>query len=277
MTKKYGKRQVLDNLTLNIDKGINLILGDNGAGKSTLISIMEGLTKRNSGSINVADYDPAVNSKKVMERVSFIPEMPVLFGTGKIHDFLYLHSKINGYTKETLNYYLDIFGVRNLIHSYFRALSMGERELIMDVAALSAQKEFYVLDEPNSNIDSHKRNLLVNEIKRMNIKNNSSFLMVTHIMDSVLPVSDNTYFLENGKIKYSAKTKHALEDGKKLSIKIRSLFPENIENALAILNPERNGSEIIIRSNSLDKVVELLQKDNLKSITNIEISMGDYN
>lgn len=276
MSKKYGKKQVLDNLTLNIDKGINLILGNNGAGKSTLISIMEGLTKRNSGSINVADYDPASNSKKVMERVCFIPEMPVLFGTDKIHDFLYLHSKINGYTKENLNYYLDIFGVRNLIHSYFRALSMGEMELIMDVAALSAQKEFYVLDEPNSNIDTHNRSLLVNEIRRMNIKNNSSFLIVTHIMDSVLPVSNNIYFLENGKIKYSVKTKHALRDSKKLSIKIRSLLPENIEKALTILNPETNGSEIIIRSNSLDKVITLLQKDDLKSITNIEISMGDY-
>ena len=77
LSKSYGKREVIHGLNLNIEKGINLIRGENGAGKSTLISIIEGLTKFNSGKDSILGFDPRKDSKEIMKHISFIPETPV--------------------------------------------------------------------------------------------------------------------------------------------------------------------------------------------------------
>ena len=275
LRKKYGKNEILRGIDLEVGNGINLLVGRNGAGKSTLISILAGLTLETSGFASILGLNPVKQSRDIMKHVYFTPESPVFFHSQIVEDFLYAHMNLNGYRKEELYYFLDTFNVRSIVHSYFQSLSMGERELVMDAAALATGKAYYVLDEPNSNIDSSNRAILADEIKKIAIRNNSSFLIITHIMDNILNISDHLYSIAGGRIAGPFTAEEAMRNPSNLCIKIRAFSLENLKKSLSDLNLIISGQEARIRGITMENLFSRLSVEELNSITSIEISVGD--
>lgn len=271
--KKYGKKEVIRGLSLNVEKGINLIMGNNGAGKSTLISIIEGLTRFKSGSVRVIGLDPRKESKKIMESVSFIPESPVFFGSQIIQEFLNIYTKLNGGNRECLKYYMDTFGISDIAESHFQSLSKGEAQLVQIVASLSTQKEYFVMDEPNSNLDINRRGDLSREIEKLHARNGSNFLIVTHIMDDIYPISDHIYIMNSGNIKLLTDVDKINSGNLAQTITIRARDLQGIKRSLYHLNPVQHGQELIIIGVDMYEIIMLLPEDQIKSITSIKKSM----
>lgn len=273
LSKIYGKREVLRGIDLEVGDGINLISGENGSGKSTLISILAGLTPKTSGNITILDHDPMKQSKEIMKRVYFTPEAPIFFHSDIVDEFLYAHMNLNGYTKENLSYFLDTFGIGALVHSHFQSLSMGERELIMDAAALATGKEYFIMDEPNSNIDTSKRATLSAEILKMANKNKSSFLIVTHVTDNILNISNRIYSLKNGMIKSEISTEKGFDEMKNICVKLRAFSISELKETLSVFSPIITGNEITIHGQKLHNILFKLSPKELSFITNIDVSV----
>ncbi len=269
VSKSFGDNEAVKDLNLHIDSGISIIQGKNGAGKSTLVSILEGLTRPDYGTVRINGIDPRENPERIMENVSFIPESPVFFGSQKVREFLNIYTKLNGGSQDLVEYYLTLFGINSIVDSHFKALSKGESQLVQIVASLSSKKQFYVMDEPNSNLDILRRGELSREIQRMGRENGSSFLIITHIMEDVYPISDRVFIMDKGKIISSHNTRGQLEDNLINIIKLRAFNPSMISEFLSELNPEIIGQEVIVKTQSLDKVLSLLPKEQINSIINI--------
>ncbi len=78
--KRFGKRTVLDNVSLKVPSGVVFaLLGDNGAGKSALIRSMLGYTKLNSGSISVCGLDPLKQPLEIRRKVGDVSDAPGLY------------------------------------------------------------------------------------------------------------------------------------------------------------------------------------------------------
>ena len=80
ITKKYGRKKVIDNLSLKVEEGqVYGFLGPNGAGKTTTIKMIVGLTSIDSGNILINNYDINKNYKEAMQSVGAIVENPELY------------------------------------------------------------------------------------------------------------------------------------------------------------------------------------------------------
>ena len=154
--KNFGKKVALENVDLKMEKGVNLVIGKNGSGKSTLISLIEGLSKPTSGTIRVLGEDPTKKYGDLMKRMAFLPERPIAYSDGKVKDFYEQFMRFNRVEEDSLNRMISIFDIDYLLKSKFKSLSLGEMQLVVLSATLSIQRDGYVLDEPNSNLDESK-------------------------------------------------------------------------------------------------------------------------
>lgn len=271
--KNYGKKDVINGLDLHVENGINLILGDNGAGKSTLISIIEGLTRFKSGNVRVTGLDPRKEAKKVMERVSFIPESPAFFGSQIIEEYLNIYTKLNGGSLECLKYYMDTFGISDIAESHFQSLSKGEAQLVQIAASLSTQKEYFVMDEPNSNLDARRRGDLSREIEDLRKRNGSSFLIVTHIVDDIYPISDRIYTMKSGNIKLTATANEVITGNLVQTVIIRASDLQGIRESLKHFNTVQRGQELIVKCENVYRIIKSLSEEQIESIISIKKSL----
>ena len=199
--KKFKKRTVLNDVNFTLNGGINILVGENGAGKSTLFYLITGVMKANSGVILLNGKDPWKYHSIAMKDVTFMPERPTFLGGSSIREYIYWFANLNGTGTEQIIYYMDLFGIHDIIGSTFQSLSMGENQLIMLACYLSTNSSIFILDEPNSNVDVHKRSVISDAIKEKAKKSNSLFLISTHIFDDLFTIYDRILLLHNGKVK----------------------------------------------------------------------------
>ncbi len=200
VSKLFRRRKVLNNVQFSLGKGINILSGVNGSGKSTLFYILTGIMKPDGGSVSILGHDPWVYHEAAMKEVSFMLERPSVLGSASIREHIYWFSSIKGTGIENIKDYMHIFGVEYTLSSSFQSLSMGEMELVMLSCYLSCETPVFILDEPNSNVDVHRRSIISEVIRNKAKASNSIFLISTHIFDELLTTSDRVMVLKNGQI-----------------------------------------------------------------------------
>ncbi len=127
-------------------------------------------------------------------------ERPSVLGSSSIREHIYWFSAIKGATEENIKDYMHLFGVEYTLSSSFHALSMGEVQLVMLSCYLSCDTPVFMLDEPNSHIDVHKRSIISEAIRDKTRASNSLFLVSTHVFDELLSAADRMLILRKGQL-----------------------------------------------------------------------------
>lgn len=275
LVKRFGRTVALNSITISVNHGISLLIGHNGAGKSTLVSIIEGLTLPTSGSLLINNFDCVKQNFDVISAGTFIPERPAIFGSGNVHEFFYWYSKFKGTTSEEIMDMASRFNANHLLNFSFRSLSMGEAEAIQLIAALSTNAEFYILDEPNSNLDVSRRIILADTIREINKRRNSDFLVTSHIVDELLPVTNNIISMSRGEIGSVKKTDEVLEQGFEF-MKVYTRNPDAVIRQLEIsgrldVSMSKEGNVINIRGKNAIYLLREFDDTVLKSITSVRV------
>lgn len=271
ISKKYGRTVALDSIDLTLDDGITLLLGPNGSGKSTIIAMIEGLTRPTTGKILVTGSSPFSDSSKIFQRVTFIPERPTYFASSKVIEFLFWYSKFKNSKMEDIKDIMTRFSIDKLYESNVGQLSMGEMQLVELAAALSCHSEYYVLDEPNANIDPSMRLLIASMFLELGRRDKTNFLISSHIIDELLPVSDFIVNLRGGRIngpKINAKAKETEK-----VVLIYSTEPENIHRMLTDsgIAATLNGYVTVVELKNDTGMLFKILNDYLSIITNIRV------
>ena len=199
VTKRYGKKTVLDDLTVKFEQGHSYgLLGRNGAGKSTLINIIMQRCKRESGAITL-DGQLMDNNDKLMSRLFCMNDSTLYPSNFRVKTiFSITDSMYDRFDMEYAVNTADMFGLD--LKKRLKQLSTGYNTIYKVILALASNADFVFLDEPVLGIDVNQRELFYKTLARKMADGTSCFIISTHIIEEIQNLIDRTMILHNGKI-----------------------------------------------------------------------------
>ncbi len=205
LSKKYGKKTVLNITSLEIPKGQAFgLVGNNGAGKTTFFNLVLDLILPTTGEI--LNNDIQVNKSEDWKPFTsaFIDES-FLIGYLTPEEYFDFIARLRGVNKVDLTAFLgqfeELFNQEILGQKkYLRDLSKGNQKKAGIVAALIGQPELVVLDEPFANLDPTTQIRLKKILKKMNEESNSTFLISSHDLGHITEVCERIVVLHKGEV-----------------------------------------------------------------------------
>ncbi len=204
LIKKYHTKNVIDNISLNVDSGkIVGLLGPNGSGKTTLIKLLAGLLTATSGDILIDNKEIGIETKAI---VSFLPDRPYFANWMKVHDILAFFADF--YRDFSMKKATEMLELLNIgVNDRIKTMSKGTKEKLNLVLVMSRDAKLYLLDEPIGGVDPAARDYILRTIIS-NYSEDSSVIITTHHIADVEKILDDVIFLNEGKIELNS----AVED-----------------------------------------------------------------
>ena len=200
LTRKFGSKIALDNVTLNIPQGVVIgLVGLNGAGKTTLIKHILGLYRAQSGTVSVFGRDPSRNPEKSLVQVGCLTEEDTLPGWMKVWQIHRFASAFYpGWDHDYANELIDTFKLE--ANKRIKQMSKGQRARVGLTLALAHRPKLLVLDEPSSGLDPVVRNDILGAIIRTIADQGNTVLFSSHLLDEVQRLSDTVGVIREGKL-----------------------------------------------------------------------------
>jgi len=206
ITKNYGKRCVVKNLSLYVSTGeVVGLLGPNGAGKTTTFYMIVGMIKPETGSIFLdgEDIGQLPMYQKARRGIGYLPQEPSIFRKLTVRDNLKAVLEIKGYPDaeiaEMVEELLDEFNLRGFADRNGYRLSGGERRRTEIARALALKPIFMLFDEPFTGIDP----IAIIELKKMltYLRNKGIGILITdHNVRDTLSITDRAYIINNSEV-----------------------------------------------------------------------------
>lgn len=199
--KSYGKHQVLDNISFNIESGtIFGFLGENGAGKTTTMNILAGLINFDSGDIKLNGISFSNNKRKLLKNIGYLPQNPSFYNYMTSVEYLKFIGELKGEVnkKEILDL-LEVVGLKEYRKLRIGKYSGGMKQRLGIAAALSSSPDIIFLDEPTSSLDVGGRREVLDLILDLKKKGKTVFIS-THILSDVERVCDIVALIHKGRI-----------------------------------------------------------------------------
>ena len=212
LRKSYGKREVVRNVSMNVNPGqVVGLLGPNGAGKTTCFYMIVGLIPADDGAILVDDVDVTHEPVNVRSRlgVGYLPQDASIFRKLSVRDNILAILEIRKNLRrkereETLSLLMEDLGISHLADQMGLSLSGGERRRVEIARALATRPRFILLDEPFAGIDP----ISVGEIQRIvqHLTDLGIGVLITdHNVRETLGICDYAYILNDGQVLASGK------------------------------------------------------------------------
>jgi ABC-2 type transport system ATP-binding protein len=203
LTKYYGERLAVDNISFNIEKGeIVGFLGPNGAGKSTTMRILTGYLMPTEGDAWIGDHNMATDSLAGRRLLGYLPEAVPLYTDMTTRAYLNFAGRIRGLDKATTKRRIDEVVEQCALEEYIDVLlsklSKGFRQRVGLAQAIIHDPEVLILDEPTIGIDPIQISQTRNLIKTLG--DNRTILLSTHILPEVSVTCERVIIIHGGKI-----------------------------------------------------------------------------
>ena len=207
--KSFGENEVLKGISGKFEAGVtNLIIGGSGSGKTTLLKCMIGLHQPEQGSVK---YDGReFTGLNFEERIEIRKEIGMLFQGSALFDSMTVEENImfplNMFTDQTykeklerVNFCLERVNLEEKNKLFPAELSGGMKKRVGIARAIAMNPKYLFCDEPNSGLDP-KTSIVIDElIKEITEEYNTTTIVVTHDMNSVMGIGDYIIFLHEGK------------------------------------------------------------------------------
>ncbi|MCI1945340.1 ABC transporter ATP-binding protein [Clostridium luticellarii] len=262
ISKIYGKRHAVDNLSFYVEEGDILgLIGPNGAGKSTTIKITLKLINKNSGTVKIEDYDLDTSYKKAIKHISFTSESPSFYeylnGYENLRLVANLHKTISNDT------IFDLLKSVGLIESYkkkVKTYSTGMKQRLGLARAMLSNPKIILLDEPTNGLDPRGMNDIYNLIKKLNRENKTTFIISSHLLHDIEKICNKVVLIDNGKTIFNGDMQSVLNK----NINLFNIYTSNNSEAAELIK-ELDG--VICISNNIDSIT---MKINSNDIINID-------
>ncbi len=201
LTKDYGKRRAISDLTFEVKKGeIVGFLGPNGAGKTTTMRILTGYMPPTTGKAEIGGFDVLEDPLEVRRLVGYLPETVPLYNDMTVFDYLMYMAKIRGIdnAEDRIDDVLEMVSMEDRADGYVGKLSKGMRQRIGLAQAILHKPDVLILDEPTIGLDPGQ----IIEVRKLirDIGKEHTVLLSTHILPEAQQVCDRVIIINKGQL-----------------------------------------------------------------------------
>jgi ABC-2 type transport system ATP-binding protein len=203
LTKYYGKRLAVDNISFNVEKGeIVGLLGPNAAGKTTTMRILTGFLAPTQGEVWIADCNMLTQSLEARRHIGYLPESVPLYTDMTVRSYLDFMARLRGVTpdklKNRINDVIETCQLEEYADVFIGKLSKGFRQRVGVAQAIVHEPDVLILDEPTIGIDPIQVTMTRQLIKELGKEH--TVILSTHILPEVSTVCERVIIIHEGKI-----------------------------------------------------------------------------
>ena len=203
LTKKYGEKVAVDNLSLEIYPGeICGFIGHNGAGKTTTLKASIGLVDFDEGTITIGGVSIKENPIACKQMTAYIPDNPELYDylTGiKYLNFVADVYKMGDERNSLIKEYSERLGLTDSLASPVGSYSHGMKQKLAIIAAWIHSPKFIMMDEPFVGLDP-KASFTLKEMMREHCEKGGSIFFSTHVLDVAEKLCDRIAIIKEGRL-----------------------------------------------------------------------------
>ncbi|MEE4347501.1 MAG: ABC transporter ATP-binding protein [Paracoccaceae bacterium] len=208
LVKTYGgskgqpEKQALRGIDLDVPTGsVFGLLGPNGAGKSTLINILAGLVVKTAGQVRIWGFDQDVNPRQSRAAIGVMPQELNLDPFFTPRAALEVQAGLYGVPKSQRrsDEILALIGLQDKAEAYARTLSGGMRRRLLLGKALVHHPNILVLDEPTAGVDIELRQMLWENIRKLN-QDGMTIILTTHYLEEAEEMCDQIAIINQGEV-----------------------------------------------------------------------------
>jgi molybdopterin-binding protein len=205
LTKCFGNRTVLDDITLQIEESeILALLGPNGSGKTTLLKILAFLEKPESGEVRFqGETVTDKNAERMRLQSAMVFQRILLFSTSVYNNIAYglkMRKLPQSTVKEEVKKALRLVKLEGFEKRSAKKLSGGEQQRVALARALVLKTKLLLLDEPTVNLDPKNAQIMEEAIATINRELRTTIVMATHNMFQAKTLPHRIALINDGKI-----------------------------------------------------------------------------
>ena len=259
VTKRFGEKVAVNNLSLNIEKGkLTMLIGPSGCGKTTTMRMINRLTRYNEGDIKLNGVSiNEINPVKLRRSIGYVIQEIGLFPHFTVYDNIATVPRLLKWDEKKIRKrveeLLDIVTLDyNYAYKYPLQLSGGERQRVGLARSLGADPEVLLMDEPFGAIDPINRLKLQDAFLEIQEEIKKTVVFVTHDINEAIKLGDKIAIIKDGSlVQY--------DDAAEILANPANKFVENL------LGQDRS-----IKALSLKKTKDFILKNNLVTVSNEE-------
>jgi ABC-2 type transport system ATP-binding protein len=200
VTVRYGKRTVVDDVTLEVGEGIvYALLGRNGAGKSSLVRCLTGQLAPAAGRVDILGEDVWKHRTRLMDRVAVVPEEADAPPESRVGDLGRFSARMySRWSQPAFDERIRRFGIA--ADRRFGELSKGQKKQVMLALALATSPDLILLDDPTLGLDVVARKSLFEEVIGDMAERGITVFITTHDLAPVEAMADRVGILREGRL-----------------------------------------------------------------------------
>ena len=204
LTKKYGDKVAVDDLTLDIANGeIYGFIGHNGAGKTTTIKSVAGILGFDSGEITIGGLSIKENPLGCKRKMAYIPDNPDLFDYMSAIKYLNFVADVYGVSaedrQERIRKYADAFELTENLAQPINEFSHGMKQKLAIISAWIHNPQLIIMDEPFVGLDPKAAHILKQMMREL-CDNGGAIFFSTHVLEVAEKLCDKVAIIKNGKL-----------------------------------------------------------------------------
>lgn len=207
--------KAIDNLNLNIEKGIYGLLGENGAGKTTLMRVLTTILPVSKGNILINGINLEKNNYEMIQKqIGYLPQELEVYPSLTVRDSLEYLGRMSGIPKnickDRIDYYLEKTGLIDKQNKKNKQLSGGMKRRVGLVQALLNEPPILIVDEPTTGLDPEERikirNLLVD------FGETRTVIFSTHVIEDIASTCNKLGIMQKGNLIFNGEISELLRN-----------------------------------------------------------------
>ncbi len=235
LKKTFKDLTAVDDLSLSISKGdIHGVLGPNGAGKSTTMNCLLGLVTPDSGEVYFGGDKKLKSWKK---NIGYVPQELAIYDEMTAEENVKFFCSLYGFSKaklrEKVAEALEFTGLTEVKDKKAGTFSGGMKRRLNIACGIAHNPQLIIMDEPTVGIDPQSRNLILENVKKLNEKG-ATVIYTTHYMPEVEEICNKITVIDHGKTIAAGTKQEIIEKlGKKIKVFVTYKEGENRLDAIA--------------------------------------------
>ena len=249
VVKTYGKDvRAVDDVSLNLTRGVVGLIGHNGAGKTSLMQMIATLTRPTSGQILFNGVDIVKTPDAIRRRLGFLPQDFGVYPNLSALEFMQYFAALKGVRDPArIGHLLELVNLHEQAHRPAATFSGGMRRRLGIAQALLNDPDILIVDEPTAGLDPEERLRFRNLLSELGFK--KLVIMSTHIVSDVESIASELAIMRSGKLIAFATPEAILDQarGQIWSARVDSNEYDSLRESVHVLQALRQGSHVNLR------------------------------